>query len=145
MTKDEVRALFPKAEAIYITVDGHKVFVSLQDKTVIGRYNFAVQFYFTAPADKLDRIILECRDKLMNDQGAAVATHFVELLQSQYGTGEVSPDQNNSDPRDIDMVWVTAEKTRITLSFYADSDRRSGIYHMEILYDGGRLQGASDL
>ena len=104
-----------------------------------------MDFLFTARGDKLDRVILKCTDKLMNDQGAAIGRHFVELLQSQYGEGKVGVDANKNDPRDIEMFWITKEKAQITLSYFADTTLRNGTYQMEILYDGGRLQGAMDL
>lgn len=145
MGYDEVRKKFPDSRDSGLVVNGHKIVGPLIDTTTIGGYHFTVTFMFTAPGDRLDRVSLKCTDKLMNAQGAAVGRHFVELLQSQYGVGTVGPDAKNSDPNDIEMVWITPEKTQISLSYFAEMSTRNGTYQMVILYDGKRLQGASDL
>jgi len=93
----------------------------------------------------LDRVILGCTDRLMIDQGAAVARHFVELLQSQYGEGKISEDQSTSDPRDIDRIWITKDLTLIRLSFFKDPSLGAGAYRMSITYDGKSLRGADKL
>lgn len=145
MTVGEVRELFPNCREKILTIGGKKWLGGLEDNTNIAGYRFQVQFFFTAPDDRLDRVILQCMDKLVNDQGAGVAQHFVELLQSQYGEGNVSEDQDSSDRRDIDRIWITRDLTLIRLSFFKDATLGAGAYRMSITYDGGRLNGADKL
>src|SRR6266536_2351939 len=145
MMVDEVRKLFPKCRDKSFMIGGMKTVGPLEDDTEIAGQHFQVQFYFTAPDHRLDRVILGCTDRLMIDQGAAVARHFVELLQSQYGEGKISEDQSTSDPRDIDRIWITKDLTLIRLSFFKDPSLGAGAYRMSITYDGKSLRGADKL
>jgi len=145
MTIDEVHAIFPKSRDKSFVIGGLKTLGPLEDDTEIADYHFQVRFYFTAPDHRLDRVILRCADRLMNDQGAGVAGHFVELLQSQYGEGKVSKDQDTSDPRDIDRIWITKDQTLIRLSFFKDASLGGGAYRLSIAYDGKSLRGADKL
>jgi hypothetical protein len=145
MTVDEVRKLFPKCRDKSFMLGGRKTVGPLEDDTEIAGQHFHEQFFFTAPDDRLDRVILRCIDRLMNDQGAAVARHFVELFQSQYGEGKISEDQSTSDPRDIDRVWITKDRALIRLSFFKDPSLGAGAYRMSITYDGKSLRGADKL
>ena len=142
---DEVRAMFPDCRAKSFVIGGRKTVGPLEEDAEIAGYHFQVQFYFTAPGNRLDRVILRCTDRLMNDQGAVIAQHFVELLQSQYGDGQVSEDQDTSDPRDIDRIWITKDLTQIRLSFFQDVSLGDGVYQLSITYDGGELRGANKL
>ncbi len=107
MTIDEVRELFPNCQDKSFMIGGVKTVGPLENNTEIADQHFQVQFYFTAPDHRLDRVILRCTDRLMNDRGATVARKFVELLQSQYGEGKISEDQSSGDTRDIDRIWIT--------------------------------------
>jgi hypothetical protein len=145
MTIDEVRELFPNCQDKSFMIGGVRTVGPLEDNTEIAGQHFQVQFYFTAPDHRLDRVILRCTDRLMNDRGATVARKFVELLESQYGEGKISEDQSSSDPRDIDRIWITKDLTLIRLSFFKDASLGAGTYRMSIAYDGGRLKGADKL
>jgi hypothetical protein len=145
MTVDEVRMVFPKSRDKSFMFRGRKTVGPLEDDTEIAGYHFKVEFYFTAPDDRLDRVILGCTDKLINDQGAAIARHFVELLQSQYGEGRVSEDQSTIDPKDIDRIWITKDRTLIKLSFFKEPSLGPGAYRLIITYDGKTFRGADKL
>jgi hypothetical protein len=145
MTMEEVRALFPKSRDKSFMIGDMKTVGPLEDETEIAGYHFQVTFYFTAPGYRLDRVILRCTERLMNDQSAAIARHFVELLQSKYGEGKTSDDQNSSDPRDIDRIWITKDLTLIRLSFFRDAAQGLGAYQLSITYDGKSLRGANKL
>lgn len=145
MDYDEVKKMFPNSHDAGIVINGRKMVGPLLDTTMIADWHFSVSFFFGAAGNKLDRVFLTCTDKLMNAQGAAIGRHFLELLQAQYGEGKVGEDANKADQNDIEVVWITAEKTEITLSYFTEIGTHDGKYQMEIKYDGGRLRGASDL
>lgn len=145
MTVDEVRAMFPKCRDKSFAIGGLKTVGPLEEDAEIAGYHFQVQFYFTAPGNRLDRVILRCADRLTNDQGAAVARHFVELLQGQYGEGKISEDQDISDARDIDRIWITKDFSMIRLSFFQNISLGAGVYQLSITYDGGELRGVNKL
>lgn len=145
MSLEEVRKLFPKSRDDSFMVGKVKVVGPVTDETEISGRHFEVQFYFSAPNDRLDRVILRCSDKLLNDEGAAFARHVVELLQARYGEAKATGDACQSDPRDIDVAWVTKGFVQIRLSFFKDTKLGAGAYRLSITYDGKKLKGAEKL
>lgn len=69
----------------------------------------------------------------------------MELLKAKYGKAKPTGDAYSSDPRDIDVAWVTKELVHIRLSFFRDETFGGGAYSLSITYDGRKLRGSEKL